>query len=207
MDCVVTEGDADAYLTNYAASGDSQSVDDDPDAPGCHFLAVTGGDSNFCDITNAAEPVDVVIEKEWVIDGAVSDEVNEYYQLTLYCDSLIIGGTPSDGNGNPMSGTQSIVPGHWYKVFNGMGNEIFTAEVVPDYPSTSCWVDEDVSTRSGIEVDNGCMDIEVSAGNGAYCRITNTVFFEGIPTLSQYGLALMALLMLGVGMVGFRRFA
>ncbi|MBT8052804.1 MAG: IPTL-CTERM sorting domain-containing protein, partial [Xanthomonadales bacterium] len=27
------------------------------------------------------------------------------------------------------------------------------------------------------------------------------------PTLSQYGLALMALLMLGVGMVGFRRFA
>ena len=207
MDCVVTEGDADAYLTNYAASGDSQSVDDDPDAPGCHFLAVTGGDSNFCDITNAAEPVDVVIEKEWVIDGAVSDEVNEYYQLTLYCDSLIIGGTPSNGNGNPMSGTQSIVPGHWYKVFNGMGNEIFIAEVVPDYPSTSCWVDEDVSTMSGIEVDNGCMDIEVSAGNGAYCKITNTVFFEGIPTLSQYGLALMALLMLGVGMVGFRRFA
>ena len=33
-----------------------------------------------------------------------------------------------------------------------------------------------------------------------------TVFFEGIPTLSQYGLALMALLMLGIGFVGMRRF-
>ncbi len=36
---------------------------------------------------------------------------------------------------------------------------------------------------------------------------TNTRIYEGIPTLSQYGLALMALLMLGVGLVGFRRFA
>ena len=206
MDCVVTEGGADAYLTNYVASGDSQSADDVPDAPGCHFFAVAGGDINLCAITNTVEPVDVVIEKEWVIDGAVSDEVNQYYQLTLYCDSMIIGGTPSNGNGIPMSGTQSIVLGHWYKVFNGMGNEIFIAEVVPDYPSTSCWVYEDANT-SGIEVDNDCMDIEVSAGNGDRCKITNTVFFEGIPTLSQYGLALMALLMLGVGMVGFRRFA
>jgi hypothetical protein len=32
------------------------------------------------------------------------------------------------------------------------------------------------------------------------------VFFEGILTLGQYGLALLALLMLGVGFIGFRRF-
>jgi len=207
MDCVVTEGDADAYATSYVASGDSLSADDVLDAPGCHFLEVDGGDINLCEITNTVKPVDVVIEKKWFIDGAVSDEVNEYYRLTLHCDSRIIDGTPSNGNGIPMSAGQSFVPDHWYKVFDGMGDQIFTAEVVPDYPSTSCWVDEDVSARTGTEVDNGCMDIEVSAGNGAFCKITNTVFFEGIPTLSQYGLALMALLMLGVGMVGFRRFA
>jgi len=39
------------------------------------------------------------------------------------------------------------------------------------------------------------------------CTATGTQFFEGIPTLSQYGMALMALLMLGVGFIGFRRFA
>ena len=31
-------------------------------------------------------------------------------------------------------------------------------------------------------------------------------FFEGIPTLSQCGLALTVPLMLGIGIVGFRRF-
>jgi hypothetical protein len=38
------------------------------------------------------------------------------------------------------------------------------------------------------------------------CTFTNTVFFEGIPTLSQYGLAVLVLLTLGVGFVGLRRF-
>ena len=42
--------------------------------------------------------------------------------------------------------------------------------------------------------------------SGREVLITNTVFFEGIPTLNQYGMAIMALLMLGVGFVGFRRF-
>ena len=44
------------------------------------------------------------------------------------------------------------------------------------------------------------------------CTITNDddlvdVIFEGIPTLNQYGLALLALLMLGIGIIGFRRFS
>ena len=50
------------------------------------------------------------------------------------------------------------------------------------------------------------MEVSVRTG-GDSCTITNTIFFEGIPTLNQYGLALMALLMLGIGLVGFRRFA
>ncbi|NNJ79124.1 MAG: IPTL-CTERM sorting domain-containing protein, partial [Xanthomonadales bacterium] len=40
----------------------------------------------------------------------------------------------------------------------------------------------------------------------AGCDVEGTVFFEGIPTLSQYGMAIMVLLMLGVGFVGMRRF-
>ena len=46
----------------------------------------------------------------------------------------------------------------------------------------------------------------VTPGKGGDCTFTNAVFFEGIPTLSQYGMAIMVLLMLGVGFVGFRRF-
>jgi hypothetical protein len=62
-------------------------------------------------------------------------------------------------------------------------------------------------TASSVEVDDSdCDEMEVFVGSGDGCTIINTVFFEGIPTLSQYGLAIMALLMLGVGFVGFRRF-
>ena len=49
-------------------------------------------------------------------------------------------------------------------------------------------------------------DIPVESGDEIACEIVNTVFFEGIPTLNQYGMAILALLMLGVGFVGFRRF-
>jgi hypothetical protein len=96
--------------------------------------------------------------------------------------------------------------GVWYKSFHGYGPEIFTAQVIPEYPSSDCYVVEHIYDDT-VETENNCGDLVVSAGHGASCTVTNTVFFEGIPTLSQYGLAILALLMLGVGMVGFRRFS
>jgi hypothetical protein len=48
-------------------------------------------------------------------------------------------------------------------------------------------------------------DFDVGEGK-KICTIINTVFFEGVATLSQCGLAPMALLMLGIGFIGFRRF-
>ena len=91
-------------------------------------------------------------------------------------------------------------------VFNGEGSDTFHAQVLPDYPFSNCWVVERVFDDS-VETENDCDNMTVSAGNGANCLITNTVFFEGVPTLSQFGLAILALLMLGVGLGGFRRYA
>jgi hypothetical protein len=125
--------------------------------------------------------------------------------LTLICDAEIVGGTQYV-NAIEAGAAQTIVNGDWYLNFAGTGNSIFEAEVIPEFPSSNCSVEELVST-SGVEVDNGCTGIVVSLNQGASCLITNTVFFEGIPTLSQWGMAIMALLMLGVGLVGFRRFA
>ena len=48
-----------------------------------------------------------------------------------------------------------------------------------------------------------CRSEKIDIGDAESCTIR---FFEGIPTLNQYGLAILALLMLGVGFVGFRRF-
>jgi hypothetical protein len=201
MDCSVTEDPDSGYEAEFAASGDSNSVDDDPLSPGCHFTEIGGGDSNACAITNTPDPVAVVIEKEWIMAGASQGGVSTSYMLTLWCDSEIIGGTQGTNGGT--SAPNGI--NDWHLMFYGDGSDVFTAMVVPNFPSSSCWVEENIQDNA-VETVNGCTDISVSVGNPAACTITNTVFFEGIPTLNQYGLAIMALLMLGIGMVGFRRF-
>lgn len=58
-----------------------------------------------------------------------------------------------------------------------------------------------------MEAEDDCGWRNIEAGGSSSCIFTNTVFFEAIPTLSQHGLAVLALLMLGLGMVGLRRFS
>ena len=71
---------------------------------------------------------------------------------------------------------------------------------------TVCFVETFGNSDSAVEI-SGCNGTIVEFGDeDASCTLTATVFFEGIPTLSQYGMAVMVLLMLGVGFVGFRRF-
>ena len=72
--------------------------------------------------------------------------------------------------------------------------------------SAECSASESI-LQSGVESSSsGCGPVDLGPGGSHTCTFTNTVFFEGIPTLSQYGLAIMALLMLAVGYIGFRRF-
>jgi hypothetical protein len=93
-----------------------------------------------------------------------------------------------------------------YAEGEGPGSTTHSFVVVPTlYTGANCSVDEYVYD-SAIEKDNKCKNILVKAGGSPSCTITNTVFFEGVPTLSQYGMAILALLMLGMGFVGFRRF-
>ena len=202
MNCSITEDSEAGYIPLYAASGDSIHSDDEPDNPGCHFFNVDGGDNNVCHIINTPAPVAVRIEKVWIDAGASDDEISDDFGLTLYCDSEIVGGN-SDYGGEATS--SSSVPDYWYKDFSGSGHEVFTAMVIPDYPSSNCHVEE-AFVNDTVDVDNGCGNLTVSVGMGDSCTITNSVFFEGIPTLNQYGLAILSLLMLGVGMVGFRKF-
>ena len=92
-----------------------------------------------------------------------------------------------------------------------IGNGTVSVQVTPAFPSTSCYATEGVIDSAVEQVNLGCGDAQnpgmtITAGQGDSCEFVNTVFFEGIPTLSQWGMALMALLMLSVGFIGFRRF-
>jgi hypothetical protein len=198
-DCSVSEEPVSGYTGTYLAAGDSSSTSD---SSGCHYESVESGDSNTCRVTNDPDPVDVVITKEWIYAASDAGDIPSDYVLTLYCDAFIVGGSPVI---DEVLESPDSLNDTWFKVFGGNGPATFTAKVIPEYPSSHCWVDENVFSDS-VETDNGCRNIEVSAGNGDSCTITNSVFFEGIPTLSQYGLAIMALLMLGMGLLGFRRY-
>jgi hypothetical protein len=212
MDCEVTEEGLAGYDAEYFNGTTTSSTE-------CEYLDVGWSTEFSCRITNTPAPVEVEITKDWVFEGTSTPQgIDQRYELTLWCDAEIVDGEQvGDAQETPslivgpfcglivLEGVQGSFFADWCKSFSGEGPDSFTAEVIPEFPESHCFVIERLFDDA-VEVDNGCQNITVSAGVGASCTITNTVFFEGIPTLNQYGLALLALLMLGVSFVGFRRF-
>jgi len=195
MDCTVTETAVDGYTAVYTASGDSSSVDDDPNAPGCHFNQVGFGDMNTCEISNAAQNGTFTVNKVWNIFNDGGDEVIEQAWVDIWCDAEITNGGYYDDYSDD-----------WYLGGYLGDGESLTAKVSTLTGPATCWAYESIK-QSGVESSDDCGSRSIPAGGSSSCTFTNTVFFEGIPTLSQYGLALMALLMLSMGYIGFRRFA
>jgi len=214
LNCELTEEPVAGYTASYFDGSSTNST-------GCEFEQVPWGGQYTCVVTNEVDPVDIVVTKEWVFEGPSSGNgISQEYELTLWCDAEIVGGynpyeqmqdAPS-GGGSQYCGKIKVLADaqqeqiyDWCTYWQGNGPDVFTAEVIPEYPGSNCYVTEYVYD-AGVEIENGCKDLSVSAGVGDSCTITNTIFYEGIPTLSQYGVALLALLMLGMGFIGFRRF-
>ncbi|MEJ8569341.1 IPTL-CTERM sorting domain-containing protein [Elongatibacter sediminis] len=196
LDCHITEDPVpDGYSESYSAgteTGVAATVEDD--AEGCHFLEVQEG-LFTCEITDTLDPVVIDVTKEWYGD---LESAGVYPSADADWSCQNVRSSPTDttlGNEN----------GSLY--FKGNPDTDSTGPIYPDYDGSSvCTVVEDVSFGPVETDDSDCASLPISLGMGNSCTITNTVFFEGIPTLSQYGLAVLALLMLGVGMVGFRRY-
>ena len=198
-DCTITEVSVDGYATEYFASGESNpSYDTD----GCYFDDVTRGDVNICNITNDVKPVMIEVTKEWFMEGTNGNAFEEYATVTVSSDSEIMYGNRCDDRG------PKVQLGRWCQHLNFEGPETDTQSVMvyPAWDGVMVYIDENL-VESYIDSENDCGgSVEIFPGDGASCTVTNTVFFEGIPTLNQYGMAIMALLMLGVGLLGFRRF-
>jgi len=168
----------------------------DPDTTGCVWNDVVTSEGPFsCVINNTAQDGTFTVNKVWnVFNEGGGDEVIEEANVTIWCDAEITNGYYDDYSED------------WY-IADYLGDgESLIAKVSTLTGSATCWANESIN-QSGVESSDDCGTHVIPAGGSDSCTFTNTVFFEGIPTLSQYGLALMALLMLGMGMVGFRRFA
>ncbi len=182
-DCAVTESGGHDNYTSVMNAG-----------LGCEWTGVVNGFYG-CRILNEANPATYTVTKDWVIQDERLDEVDYSVDISIVCDSdiLAVGGSSTN------VGSSTTVS------LNGEDSVDVLVETL--FGPANCSATEDV-VQSGVESmgSDECSGAELTAGGSAECVFTNTVFFEGIPTLSQYGMALMALLMLGVGFVGFRRF-
>ncbi len=188
IDCEVFEAPVPGgYLQSYAASDNPDSLygDISDDENGCYFDAVESGTFD-CAITNTLLPVDVTVNKQWI------DEHPEYLasqavNITLRC-----------ANGEIEFG------------YGCGGDECLEAFIDPNNPgvfsvlpgwdgTTSCSASEE--PEAGVLQDIGdCESIPLEPGTGGECTIVNTRLYAGIPTLNQYGVAILALLMLSIGL-------
>jgi hypothetical protein len=206
LDCKITENTGgeglDGYTPEYTTGGPGW-IDN---VGACNYFEIQDEGGYTCHIENNADPVTVFIRKEWIVDGRGGDYLDRSYTLTLYCDARIVDGRKrcKSGFGGDRDIGNSFSKYETCAVFEGDGDDVFTVSVIPEYPSSQCWVKESVFDDT-VDVDNGCKNIVIYAGQGGNCLVKNTIFFEGIPSLNQYGLAILALLMLGMGLVGFRR--
>ena len=176
---------------------------------GCEWTDVTGFVYN-CDIVNEANPATFIVNKVWEVNEESGEEVVRVAEITITCDAEIEGGYQRDDDDESSQELPAgiILPpgyGDWMLDETVIGNGSVEATIDTSMGPVMCGAEE-TSEQSGVEVTDDCGPRQIAAGATSECTITNTVFFEGIPSLNQYGLAIMALLMLGLGMVGFRRF-
>ena len=202
VNCSITEDVPANYIATYDCSG-APCVDTDQGEAQCFFPDIRAQATVFCNITNRPRPAVITVTKTWVIDGAEQGFDGGHW-ISGSCDSRVTSGGDWGLCRGPGCPFQFFAEYRENDAVEGSWEYEFTI-VNPNYPFTRCAFTE-FADDSVVDSDNGCGRINLGAGAEAECEIVNTVFFEGIPTLSQYGMAIMALLMLGVGFVGFRRF-
>ncbi len=186
LECTVIESPVpDGYSAFYSPDGGFSFSSTES----CIFQAVEFGAGLSCLVFNDLELVLVQVTKQWLDESpqfnavnyaeATFDCVNEQYGLQAFGTLEFIGNGAVDG---------FFVFPHW----NG---------------TTSCDISETV-VENGVEFDDAeCQGLTVTPGNGASCTLFNTRLYEGIPTLGLSGKGLLALLLLGVGFLAFRRLA
>ena len=204
LDCEIFEEPVPSgYAQSYEAAADdvdalfgSLGAEDDI---GCFYDDIETG-SYFCDVTNTLLPVDVTVNKEWIDENPGFNNPT-LVEITFSCNAEILGICQTGTEGCPFAEGDIWVTEQYIDPDNP---GLF--QVLPHWDgSTVCSATEE--PEAGVIQDqDDCAAIPLAPGVDGSCTITNTRFYEGIPTLSQYGLMLLSLLMLGMGAVAFRRY-
>ncbi|HET6564868.1 MAG TPA: IPTL-CTERM sorting domain-containing protein, partial [Xanthomonadales bacterium] len=192
LNCSVTQDAPFGYTPTYTCLGESQ-CEAAQSTSNCRFSDVEAGTDNLCQVQSYPSEVPFTVTKEWLFP---TEEIGEadFANIVFECENAF--GGDGVANGSSM-----------YWNWTVEGNAQRTANIQPDFKGTTQCRATESNAFSAVEATNGCENwIPVKIGDSSRgCTITNTIFLEGIPTLGDYGKLLLALLMLGVGVVAVRR--
>ena len=146
----------------------------DIDSDGCRFSEIQAGHANFCQIEARGQTTSITVYKKWI--GATREEPD--VQIELVC-----GGQPVAGVRNINAGK----PGGW-------------ALDLTDTEGILCAVVER-ENESFIPDSDDCRNLLILPGSEEECTLVNTKVVKMIEMLNRYGLAIMIMVFLAVGMV------
>jgi len=195
VECAITEEPVSGYTPEYECQSEGSCSTNDGTGP-CSFQAVRTGQTGLCVVRNRVDPVEITVSKDWLYTRSEL-VVDDNAEISLYCSNV------TDGDGKSTGNTMS-----WRWDFTG-NPASQVAMVYPDFSGdTQCWTEERLNS-SAIESESTCSaPVTIAVGESKRsCAITNTVFFEGIPTLNPLGLVLISALMLLTGLISVRRIA
>lgn len=191
-DCEVFEDVPPFYDANYECFSTGECSDTES---ACVFTDITSNNENLCVIRNAPQAVEITVTKEWEFVR------NEYIldfpaQVSLICSNVFAGDGTLPGNGDMV----------WSWIFdNPLDSHVATLQ--PRFDGTTECRTEELIPHSAVETTTDCPPgTEIKLGDDKRtCTVINTVFFEGIPTLSQWGMIVFILSTLGIGLLAARR--
>jgi hypothetical protein len=182
VECEVTETGSPAGYTPVFNGG-----------AGCLWNPVVAG-VNSCVIVNQAQDATFTANVVWNMTNEGGNPVETHNPVSITCNQDIV--SASSGNiSNDMRTATAVL---------GDGG-FLTITVDTSGGAAACSAAQSIA-ESGVETVSDCQVRLLEAGSSDSCTFVNTVFFEGIPMLGDRGLAILALLMLGMGVVGVRRF-
>jgi hypothetical protein len=190
---------ADGYEVDYFACVPGGTVT----ATGCDFTMDDANTTWQTQVWVQASPADFYADVTWEISDEADEGVGDGTMLDVTCTDgtdLSFAAGPDDVTDSGNVGGESCVTVDGVETCTDLP---VVSDVAPGESCTASLSGFDSATA--VSPSSCTVDFVVDGGDES-CSFTATAFYEGIPTLSQYGMAIMALLMLGVGFVGFRRF-
>lgn len=183
--------------TGWVAGSYTCSPSGTASASGCAFTVADGNTAWSTDVSAVPAPFDFEVTFSWDVSDDADPDITAGAMIVSTCFDVWDTATSSLTDAGPLSTDASDAAGGTFSAFEGL-----TADPNGSTECTAMWE----GVASAVEPSAACTE-DVDVGDTVVtCSLSATAFFEGIPTLSQYGMAIMVLLMLGVGFVGFRRF-